>query len=169
MMSPKKLLPLLALLSLTMASCSSMSTSATSSTRGTKAIPAVRTTAYTHTEADHIQYGKKNALGTELRFGQVRSAAADWSVYPVGTQFKIEGSPYLYEIDDYGSALVGSNTIDLYKPDKSTMNHWGVRHVNIQVVRWGSRERSLEVLKPRTRFDHVRRMVSRLERGDSGS
>ena len=168
-MLTQKLLPVLALLGLTLASCSSMSTSVTNSSQSSKSIPSVRTTAYTHTEADHLQYGKKNALGTELRFGQVRSAAADWSVYPVGTQFKIEGSPYLYEIDDYGSALVGSNTIDLYKPDMRSMNHWGVRHVNIQVVRWGSREESLKVLKPRERFHHVRRMVARLETMVTGS
>lgn len=167
-MASTKLFPVLALLSLTMASCSSMSSNVASQRSG-KPIPAVRTTAYTHTEADHIQWGNKNALGTELKFGEVRSAAADWSVYPVGTQFQIEGMPYVYEIDDYGSALVGSNTIDLYKPDMSTMNHWGVRHVNIRVLRWGSREKSLEVLKPRERHHHVRRMVTRLEgRNSSG-
>ena len=67
------------------------------------------------------------------RYGNVRSAAADWSVYPVGTIFQIEGLPYVYQVDDYGSALVGTNTIDLYKPDKATMNAWGVRNVNIRV------------------------------------
>ena len=50
----------------------------------------VKTTAYTHLEADSLQYGTKNAYGTELKFSRnVRSAAADWSRYPVGTVFKI--------------------------------------------------------------------------------
>jgi hypothetical protein len=44
----------------------------------------VRTTAYTHDESDHIVYGVKNAIGTNLKFGNVRSAAADWSRFPVG-------------------------------------------------------------------------------------
>jgi 3D (Asp-Asp-Asp) domain-containing protein len=122
----------------------------------------VRTTAYTHTEADHIQYGKKSALGTTLRFDQVRSAAADWSVYPVGTLFRVDGEQAIYQIDDYGSALVGTNTIDLYKPNKSTMNQWGVKHKDIQIVRWGSYEKSAEILEPRQRHNHVKRMLDRI-------
>ena len=33
----------------------------------------VRTTAYTHTEADHIKYRKMTARGTQLKYGKVRS------------------------------------------------------------------------------------------------
>lgn len=40
----------------------------------------VRTTAYTHSESDHIVYGAKSAVGTDLKYGTVRSAAADWLV-----------------------------------------------------------------------------------------
>jgi 3D (Asp-Asp-Asp) domain-containing protein len=79
----------------------------------------VRTTAYTCTEDDHLIYGNKNATGTPLRYtNRVRSAAADWSFYPVGTTFRIKGLPYLYVVDDYGSALAGTGTVDLYKPTK---------------------------------------------------
>ncbi len=46
----------------------------------------VRTTAYCHTEADHIVYGAKSAVGTPLRFGTVRSAAADWSRFQAEEQ-----------------------------------------------------------------------------------
>lgn len=123
----------------------------------------VRTTAYTHDESDHIVYGVKNAIGTNLKFGNVRSAAADWSVYPVGTIFQIEGLPYVYQVDDYGSALVGTNTIDLYKPDKATMKAWGVRNVNIRVLKWGSFSKSLSIMKDRTGYSHIRRMVSRIQ------
>lgn len=94
----------------------------------------------------------------------MRSAATDWSVYPVGTVFQIDGDPYVYEVDDYGSALVGTNTIDIYKPDKSEMNNWGVRNVNIKVLRWGSFSKSLAIMRDRTKNSHVRKMVERIER-----
>jgi len=124
----------------------------------------VRTTAYCHDESDHIVYGRKNALGTDLKFGSVRSAAADWSRYPVGTRFRIAGQPdVVYEVDDYGSALVGTGTIDLYKPTQGMMNQWGVRHVDIEVLQWGSYERSMEIMRDRVRWPHVRRMVSDIE------
>lgn len=126
-------------------------------------ITSVRTTAYTHGEADHIVYGAKTAVGTQLKYGNVRSAAADWSVYPVGTIFQIEGLPYVYQVDDYGSALVGTNTIDLYKPDKATMKAWGVRNVNIRVIKWGSFSKSLSIMRPRTGYEHIRRMIARIE------
>ncbi|QIF03322.1 3D domain-containing protein [Roseimicrobium sp. ORNL1] len=126
----------------------------------------VKTTAYTHSESDHLVHGVKTAAGSKLKFGTVRSAAADWSVYPVGTVFQIEGEPYTYEVDDYGSALVGTETIDLYKPTRATMNKWGVRRVNINVIKWGSFTKSLAIMKPREkRNSHVREMVEKIERG----
>ncbi len=125
-------------------------------------ITGVRTTAYTHSESDHIIYGARNAVGTQLRYGKVRSAAADWSVFPVGTIFQIEGSPYVYQVDDYGSALVGTNTIDIYQPSKAHMNAWGVRNVNIRVLKWGSFSKSVAILRDRQAYNHVRRMVSRI-------
>jgi 3D (Asp-Asp-Asp) domain-containing protein len=164
----KNLLTLSPLVALcfSMASCSSTppakkkSGAVSSATR----ISSVRTTAYTHSESDHIQYGATTATGDQLKYGRVRSAATDWSVYPVGTLFQIEGEPNIYEVDDYGSALVGTNTIDLYKPDKSEMRNWGVRNVNIRVIKWGSFTKSLAIMRDRTRNDHVRKMVQRIER-----
>ncbi len=123
----------------------------------------VRTTAYTHTEADHIKWAKKNAIGTTLQYGKVRSAAADWSKYPVGTKFRIEGKPELYVIDDYGSALVGKNTIDLYKPSRKAMNAWGAKTVKIEVIEWGCFERSLKILRPRIgKAPHIAKMARSL-------
>ncbi len=53
-------------------------------------IRGVRTTAYTHTEADHLPYGNRSALGTELRYTpEYHSVAADWSRFPLGTKFRI--------------------------------------------------------------------------------
>ncbi|MDF1753415.1 MAG: 3D domain-containing protein [Verrucomicrobiales bacterium] len=123
----------------------------------------VRTTAYSHEENEPGAYGRKNAIGTTLRYGAVRSAAADWSRYPLGTQFRIVGQPHLYEIDDYGSALGGTGTIDLYKPNLSSMRAWGVRHVDIQIVKWGSFEKSAQILSKRTGHAHCRSMYSSLK------
>jgi 3D (Asp-Asp-Asp) domain-containing protein len=126
-------------------------------------IKSVRTTAYTHTEGDHLAYGARAATGTKLMHGHVRSAAADWSVYPVGTIFQISGDSSLYVVDDYGSALVGTGTIDLYKPTTNSMNQWGTRRVTITILKWGSYAKSLAILKPRAyKASHVRQMVSRL-------
>lgn len=125
----------------------------------------VRTTAYTCTEADHLIYGSKNAAGTNLRYSdRVRSAAADWSFYPVGTVFKIKGMNQLYVIDDYGSALTGTGTVDLYQPSHSLMNQWGRRNVEISVIQWGSFKRSAEILAGRTGFSHCREMLTNIHR-----
>jgi 3D (Asp-Asp-Asp) domain-containing protein len=141
-------------------------TNTTASMKPGQRIHDVRTTAYTHTESDHVVFGTQSAQGGNLKYGKVRSAAADWSVYPVGTVFQIEGDSSVYEVDDYGSALVGTETIDIYKPSKATMNEWGVRSVNINVLQWGSFDRSLAILKPRERkAAHVRDMVHKIERG----
>lgn len=127
-------------------------------------IGGVKTTAYTHTERDHIVHGTSTAIGSNLKYGQVKSAASDWSVFPVGTVFKIDGDSSVYQIDDYGSALVGTNNIDLYKPSKESMNDWGARHVNINVLKWGSFRQSLAIMKQREKkAPHVREMVKRIE------
>ncbi len=126
---------------------------------------AVRTTAYTHTEADHIQYGRKSAAGTKLQYGRgYSSAAADWSKFPLGTKFKIDGMPQTFVIDDYGSALVGTETIDIYKPSRSAMNQWGVRHVDIKILEYGDFEKSREILEGRTKYSHVRQMLAGMKK-----
>ena len=123
----------------------------------------VRTTAYSHSELDHLSYGARNAVGTQLKYtNQVRSAAADWSVYPLGTRFMIKGEPYVYVVDDYGGALVGTGTIDIYHPTKDLMRKWGVRVVEIQVLRWGSSQLSMKVLADRTRYRHCAKMQAAL-------
>lgn len=124
----------------------------------------VRTTAYTHTESDHLAYGPRNAVGTSLKYtDQVRSAAADWSVYPLGTRFKIKGEPYIYVVDDYGSALVGTGTIDIYQPTHELMRKWGRRIVEIQIIQWGSPQLSMEKLAGRRGYSHCARMYAALQ------
>ncbi len=125
----------------------------------------VRTTAYTCSESDHLIYGNRNALGTPLKYSPlVRSAAADWSIYPVGTTFRIKGQPYLYVVDDYGSALAGTGTIDIYQPNKSFMDQWGRRNVEVTIIRWGSLARSAEILRGRAGYAHCRGMIENIAR-----
>ena len=125
----------------------------------------VRTTAYHCSESDHLQYGSMNATGTPLKYtNRVRSAAADWSVYPVGTVFKIKGMSQLFVVDDYGSALTGTGTIDIYTPSKAHMAPWGRRNVEISIVRWGSYAPSAELLSARTHHSHCRQMYANIQR-----
>ncbi len=162
----------------------------------------VRTTAYTHTESDHLAYGARNALGGPLRAAEVPrvaaalpvaagagmmeggfqrpstrpadtvvavapvvygSAAADWSRWPAGTEFRVLSTGELFRVDDYGWALAGRNTIDLYKPTRAAMNAWAVRHEALQILRWGDREESLRRLRGHQEYRHIRRMVLELE------
>jgi 3D (Asp-Asp-Asp) domain-containing protein len=124
----------------------------------------VRTTAYTDTESDHRRYGNSSAVGTALEYGSIRSAAADWSRWPAGTRFTIVGTGQIYEVDDYGWALAGRNTIDLYCPSWTEMNNWGVRRVTIQILEWGNPWKSYHILKPRRDYAHVRRMMDEIRR-----
>ena len=64
-----------------------------------------------------------------------------------------------FVIDDYGTALVGTSTIDLFKPTRLEMKRWGVRHVDIDILQWGSDEQSIKILTPRTRHRTPRRML----------
>ena len=185
----------------------------------------VRTTAYTHTEADHVPYGSHNALGGQLHAAsgairraeyapralpvsdtqsdyrrasytpaaiqpfalretrttkviktkhgkktvvvktkpQIGSAAADWSRWPAGTVFRLLSTGQVYRVDDYGWALAGRNTIDLYKSTRSEMNAWGAREEGIQILRWGDSQESLRLLQAHQGYRHIRRMVFELE------
>src|SRR5438046_1438621 len=115
----------------------------------------VRTTAYTKSEDGN----PRNAIGTYLSGRHIKSAASDWSRFPLGSRFRIVGTKEEYVIDDYGTALIGTNTIDLYKPSRLEMKRWGVRHIDIDVLQWGSDEQSLKVLGPRTKHRIVRQMI----------
>jgi hypothetical protein len=97
----------------------------------------------------------------------VLSAASDWSRYPLGTRFRLVGTSEEYIIDDYGNALVGTDTIDLYKNSRSEVRNWGVRYVDIDILQWGSEEESLKVLAPRRKHNCVRKMVVALEKKKS--
>jgi 3D (Asp-Asp-Asp) domain-containing protein len=201
----------------------------------------VRTTAYTHTESDHLQFTNHNALGGELQAAgppihraentrlpleiesdyrvasytpppqpfsmnddapkarpavgkpppvstttittrtvkvvrgkrvvvrgkaqppKIGSAAADWSRWPSGTTFRLLSTGQIYRVDDYGWALSGRNTIDLYMATPAEMNAWGAREEPIQVLRWGDRDESLRFLIRHQDYKHIRRMVLELQ------
>jgi 3D (Asp-Asp-Asp) domain-containing protein len=193
----------------------------------------VRTTAYTHTEADHRKYSNHNALGGELhaagpaihraeavtratlayevpraipvdengsyspplqRFSmeerrtvthtakrpakstgnvrravavskppQIGSAAADWSRWPAGTVFRLLSTGQNYRVEDYGWALSGRNTIDLYMANQREMNTWGARPETIEILKWGDPQESLQFLRRHQDYRHIKRMVLELE------
>jgi 3D (Asp-Asp-Asp) domain-containing protein len=185
----------------------------------------VRTTAYTHTEADHREFGARNALGGELHAAgpaihraeyvaravpvsdsdvalqpfstdqpvrvvrvktttttrvtkksrkvkraiavaqppRIGSAAADWSRWPMGTTFRLLSTGQIYRVEDYGWALSGRNTIDLYMASPRDMDSWGAREEPIQVLRWGDPQQSLDFLRTHQDYKHIRRMVLELE------
>jgi 3D (Asp-Asp-Asp) domain-containing protein len=216
----------------------------TSTTRHTTALPKyepplakrdfqnVRTTAYTHTESDHLPYGNHNALGGRLhaatgairraeyapraisvsgndpadyrrasysgpalekfslketkttklvktkhgtkrvtvtRKPQIGSAAADWSRWPAGTVFRLISTGQVFRVDDYGWALAGRNTIDLYMPSRSAMNSWGARPENIQILQWGDANESLRLLQGHQGYRHIRRMVLEIQGQDAAA
>jgi 3D (Asp-Asp-Asp) domain-containing protein len=193
----------------------------------------VRTTAYTHTESDHRQYGNRNALGGELRAAdpaihraevvtratlayqapraipvdengsyspplqrfsmeerrrvahtakrpakptrnvkravvvskppQIGSAAADWSRWPAGTVFRLLSTGQNYRVEDYGWALSGRNTIDLYMANQREMNTWGARPETIEILKWGDPQESLQFLRRHQDYRHIKRMVLELQ------
>jgi 3D (Asp-Asp-Asp) domain-containing protein len=142
------------------ASCAQQSKSKLVSAVGVRHMQKVRTTAYTHSERG----GRRNALGARLSSRRVMSAASDWSRFPLGTRFRIVDTREEYIIDDYGTALIGTSTIDLYKPTRLEMKRWGVRNVDIDILGWGSEEQSLKILSPRTKHRYVRRMIAGLQK-----
>jgi 3D (Asp-Asp-Asp) domain-containing protein len=193
----------------------------------------IRTTAYTHTESDHLEYSNRNALGGELHAAgppihraevvpraipvydapraipvgdssetQVRrvsyspplqpfslserttttistrrrssrssapvslvpgSAAADWSRWPAGTVFRLLSTGQVYRVEDYGWALSGRNTLDLYMLNQREMNSWGARQETIQILQWGDPQESLQFLRSHQNYKHIKRMVLELE------
>lgn len=151
-------LTLLVALTAVFVSCETAPTATLTASKPAR-VQKVRTTAYTHNEGS----GSRNAIGRRLAGGKVRSAASDWSRFPLGTRFRVLPTGDEYVIDDYGGALVGTNTIDLYKPSRLEMRRWGVRHVEIEVLQWGSADESLKVLRPRKGTRLARRMIASLE------
>jgi 3D (Asp-Asp-Asp) domain-containing protein len=94
---------------------------------------------------------------------QIGSAAADWSRWPAGTVFRLLSTGQNYRVEDYGWALSGRNTIDLYMANQREMNNWGAREETIEIVKWGDPRESLQFLRRHQDYRHIKRMVLELE------
>ena len=94
---------------------------------------------------------------------QIGSAAADWSRWPAGTVFRLLSTGQNYRVEDYGWALSGRNTIDLYMANQHEMNSWGARQETIEILKWGDPEESLAFLRRHQDYRHIKRMVLELE------
>jgi 3D (Asp-Asp-Asp) domain-containing protein len=106
--------------------------------------------------------GGKRALAV-AKAPIIGSAAADWSRWPMGTTFRLLSTGQMYRVDDYGWALSGRNTIDLYMANQRDMNTWGARQETIQVLQWGDPRQSLQFLRSHQDYRHIKRMVLELE------
>ena len=135
---------------------------AAAAAKAPKSVPVVAT-AYGASAKCNSKWAGKNAIGGRLKSGDVTSAAADWSRFPVGTKFRVKETGRVYVVDDYGSAMVGKDKVDLFKTNYRDVYRWGVRNVNLEIIEWGSFEKSLTILKPRSRSRHVKSMVQSLE------
>jgi 3D (Asp-Asp-Asp) domain-containing protein len=105
----------------------------------------------------------RRSLGERGRPPQIGSAAADWSRWPAGTVFRLLSTGQNYRVEDYGWALAGRNTIDLYMANQREMNSWGARQETIEIVKWGDPQASLQFLQRHQDYKHIRRMVLELE------
>jgi 3D (Asp-Asp-Asp) domain-containing protein len=94
---------------------------------------------------------------------QIGSAAADWSRWPAGTAFRLLSTGQIYRVEDYGWALSGRNTIDLYMPNQREMNSWGARQETIEILHWGDPQESLQFLRRHQDYRHIKRMVLEIE------
>ena len=123
-----------------------------------------KASAYAAGTADNGRWAGRTAIGTPLRSGAITSAAADWSKFPLGTKFRVLQTGRVYQVDDYGSAMVGKVKVDLFTPSTKQMDQWGVRNVTLEIMEWGNREKSLALLSSRTasRYSHIRKMVASL-------
>jgi 3D (Asp-Asp-Asp) domain-containing protein len=127
-----------------------------------KTVP-VTATAYSSGAKCNGAWSGRNAIGGRLKSGAVNSAATDWSRIPLGTKFRVVETGKVYVVDDYGSAMVGKDKVDLFHTNYRDVYRWGVRQVTLEIIEWGCPEKSLTILKPRSRAPHVRRMVEALK------
>jgi 3D (Asp-Asp-Asp) domain-containing protein len=119
----------------------------------------------TRTVTRTTKRGKKTVVKRAVVVSKPRigSAAADWSRWPAGTSFRLLSTGQIYRVDDYGWALAGRNTIDLYMPNQHAMNSWGARQETIQILQWGDPQESLQFLRRHQDYRHIKRMVLELE------
>lgn len=94
----------------------------------------IRTTSYCPQEPG----GFYSCTGKRLHRGD---CAADLSIYPLGTTFDINGTTYT--VADCGSAVCGSNHIDIFCPTRREMNERGTIMADVGVLSVPQRSHSL--------------------------
>ena len=129
-------------------------------TRTTK--QATKTTTHKVKHAIPVSPGRRS-LSERGKPPQIGSAAADWARWPAGTVFRLLSTGQNYRVEDYGWALSGRNTIDLYMANQREMNSWGAREETIEVLKWGDPQESLQFLRRHQDYRHIKRMVLELE------
>jgi 3D (Asp-Asp-Asp) domain-containing protein len=122
-----------------------------------------RTVTRTTTRVTKTTRGGKKIVVTKTKPPKIGSAATDWSRWPAGTTFRLLSTGQIYRVDDYGWALSGRNTIDLYMATPREMSSWGARQEPIQILHWGDAEESLRLLAPHQNHPHIKRMILELE------
>ena len=127
--------------------------------------PRTTTRVTTTTRITKTTRGVKRAIAV-AKPPPIGSAAADWSRWPVGTTFRLLSTGQMYRVDDYGWALSGRNTIDLYMANQRDMNSWGARQELIQILQWGDPQQSLQFLQSHQDYRHIKRMVLEIEGRD---
>ncbi len=132
--------------------------------KATRVTTTVTTTRVTKTTAP--TRGAKGTVAVSKVPPRIGSAAADWSRWPMGTTFRLLSTGQTYRVEDYGWALSGRNTIDLYMANQGDMNTWGARQEPIQVLHWGDPQQSLQFLRSHQDYKHIKRMVLELEGHD---
>jgi len=135
--------------------------------KGTRVTTTVTTTRVTKTaKPPLITRGGKRAVAVSSKPPRIGSAAADWARWPMGTTFRLLSTGQMYRVEDYGWALSGRNTIDLYMANSRDMNTWGARQEPIQILRWGDPRESLQILQSHSEHKHIKRMVLELQGRD---
>ena len=131
--------------------------------KGKPVTTTVTTTRVTKTTKTTTKGAKRAVAAGKSSPPRIGSAAADWSRWPVGTTFRLLSTGQMYRVEDYGWALSGRNTIDLYMANQRDMNNWGARQEPIQVLHWGDPQQSLQILQSHTEHKHIKRMVLELQ------
>ena len=122
-----------------------------------------RTVTRTTTRVTKVTRGGRKVVVAKSQPPKIGSAAADWSRWPMGTTFRLLSTGQIYRVEDYGWALAGRNTIDLYMATQGEMNNWGARQEPIQILRWGDPGESLQFLQSHQDYKHIKRMVLELK------
>lgn len=105
---------------------------------------------YSHQQPIYLKGQRIGAYGTVLKDSvNYRSAAADWSVLPLGTVFQIKGdvSNTRFIVDDHLPELVGTSHVKIYFGKPKEAKDWGKQTLELQILRKGKYKESYLILQ----------------------